>query len=173
MRACRRTVVVVRCTAKLLARLGANPARDAGPSTGLLGDWYATAVRSRHVYVLAVARATLLPIVVTGRDVRSFPDRLTRGLAEVLGAYEIPSEIIERECAAMTSVRYARTDDRSTVGVLVEFGRLLEAELVARPAASLTELSLRLAETPIVARNAWPGEATRRLFGASDRSASG
>ena len=54
--------------------------------------------------------------------------------------------------------------------VLVEFGRLLEAELLARPTASPTALSLWLADTPIVARDAWPGQDTRRAFGAVDRS---
>jgi hypothetical protein len=163
-------MIVVRCTAKLLTRLGVDARSDVDTSTGLLGDWYATTLHVRHLYVLAVARATLLPIVVTGRDLRSFPERMTSTLAEVLEAYALPAETIARECAAMTPVRYARTDDRSTVGVLVEFGRLLEAELLARPTASPTALSLRLADTPIVARDAWPGQDTRRAFGAVDRS---
>lgn len=160
--------MILRCTARLLARLRVDVCDDPGPSTGLLGDWYATSLRVKHEYVLAVARTTLQPVVVTGRDLRSFPERLTRTLADVLAADDVPSETIARECAAMATVSFARTDDRSTVGVLVEFVRLLTAELQANPAASTTALSLRLAETPIVARNLWPGQATRRLFGAPD-----
>ena len=158
-------MIVIRCTARLLTRLRVDTRGDAGTSTGMLGDWYATALHVRHAYVLAGARTTLLPVVVSGRDARSFPDRMARTLADVLAAYELAPDLVARECAAMTPVRYAPTDDRSTVGVLVEMGRMLKAELQARPDVSLTALSLRLAETPIVARNTWPGEATRRLFG--------
>ena len=65
----------------------------------------------------------------------------------------------------MAPVRYVKTDDRSNVGVLTEFQRLLVDDLEYVPTAPLTALSLRLAHTPIVARNMFPDDATCRLFG--------
>jgi len=112
-----------------------------------------------------MSRATLLPIVVTGRDLRSFPSRVTSTLAEVLAAYGVRADAIERECAAMSEVVYARTHDRSNVGVLTELQRLLHGDLDYLPNATLTELSLRLAHTPIVARHVFPDNETCRLFG--------
>lgn len=65
----------------------------------------------------------------------------------------------------MSEVQYARTDDRSNVGVLTELQRLLHYDLDEMPQPSLRELSLRLAKTPIVARNLFPADETCRLFG--------
>jgi hypothetical protein len=159
-------VITIRCTTKLLRRLGAAPTALANTSPTKLGEWYATLLHTRRgQYVLAMARSTLLPIVVTGRDVRSFPARVASTLAEVLAAYGVPVEIIERECAAMSDVQYAPTDDRSNVGVLTELQRLLHGDLDYLPNATLTELSLRLAQTPIVARNVFPEDETCQLFG--------
>ena len=119
----------------------------------------------RGQFVLGIARETLLPIVVSGRELRTFPERLASTLRDVLAVYGVGAEVIERECAAMSEVQYARTDDRSTVGVLTELQRLLHGDLEYFPDATLTELSLRLAETPIVARDLFPDDATCRLFG--------
>lgn len=139
---------------------------EAAYSSGVLGDWYATLLHTRRGhFVLAISGVTLLPIVVSGRDLRLFPARIASTLAEVLACYGVPAEAIERECAAMSEVHYARTDDRSTVGVLTEIQRLLHWDLDDSPAATLAERSLQLAQTPIVARNMFPDQETSRLFG--------
>jgi hypothetical protein len=65
----------------------------------------------------------------------------------------------------MRDVQLAKTDDRSTVGVLTEFQRLLHGDLDFFPTATPAQLSLRLAHTPIVARDLFPQDATCRLFG--------
>ena len=159
-------MIVLRCTSKLLARLKTKPEEAPRPSSNLLGDWFATLLHTRRgQYVLAMASKTLLPVVVTGRELRTFPERLASGLAELLGVYGVPTETIERECAAMSEVQYARTNDRSNVGVLIEFQRLLHYDLEDLAAMTPLELSLRLAHTPIVAREAFPEDDTCRFFG--------
>lgn len=159
-------MIVVRCTAKLFGKLGTKAPASSAASSNRLGDWYATLLRARRgQFVLAIARETLLPIVVSGRELRTFPTRLARTLAEVLAAYEVPAGVIERECAAMRDVQFAKTDDRSTVGVLTELQRLLHGDLDYFATATPAELSLRLAYTPIVARDLFPHDATCRLFG--------
>jgi hypothetical protein len=159
-------LIVLRCTSKLLDKLSIAPTAEPRASSNALGDWYATVLRSkRGQFVLGIARETLLPIVVSGRELRTFPERLESTLGEVLTVCGVGAEVIERECAAMSEVHYARTDDRSTVGVLTELQRLLRGDLEYFPNATLTELSLRLAETPIIARDVFPGDATCRLFG--------
>ena len=112
-----------------------------------------------------MARETLLPVVVTGRDMRTFPDRLVDQVSAMLESYGVPAEAVEREREAMRDVVYTRTDDRSNVGVLTEFQRLLSFDLSEPSELSLLDLSLRLASTPIVARNTFPFKATCELFG--------
>lgn len=160
------TVIVVRCTAKLLERLPGHSDSQETASSSRLGDWYATLVRTRRGhFVLAMARATLLPVVVTGRDLRTLPERLSQQVSAMLGSYGVPAEAVEREREAMRDVVYTRTDDRSNVGVLTEFQRLLSYDFAAPQEPTLLDLSLRLAWTPIVARNTFPVDATCRVFG--------
>ena len=159
-------MLLVRCTAKLLERLPAQPDPGGIRSTSLLGDWYATLIRARQGhFVLAMARETLLPVVVAGRDMRTFPDRLVDQVSAMLESCGVPAEAVEREREAMRDVVYTRTDDRSNVGVLTEFQRLLSFDLSELSELSLLDLSLRLASTPIVARNTFPVDATCKLFG--------
>ncbi len=158
--------MILRCTTKLLKRLDVEPVAAPRASTAVLGDWYATLLHTRRgQFVLAISRVTLQPIVVIGRDLRSFPVRLATGVAEVLATYGVPNDAIERERLAMSEVHYATTDDRSTVGVLTELQRLLHYDLDELPNLSMHELSLRLARTPIVARNVYPVHETCRVFG--------
>ena len=157
-------MIVIRCTAKLLAKL--EPCEPARASTTRLGDWYATLVRTRRGhFVLAMARNTLLPVVVAARDLRRFPERLRERAGEVLAYYGVPAAAIERELEGMREVAFTRTDDRSNVAVLREFQRLFEHHLAYEPELPLLDHCLRLAPTPIIARNTFPDHATCKLFG--------
>lgn len=160
-------MVVVRATTKLLVRLGVQPDAAPPPSSGALGDWFATMVQVRRGrFVLAMSGVTLLPVIVAGRELATLPARLADAVAGVLLELGIPSDAIERERRAMSDLTFARTNDRSTVGVLTDFQRLLRFDLENDPTTGLLERSLRLAETPIVARNLIPNRETRSLFGA-------
>jgi hypothetical protein len=112
-----------------------------------------------------MARETLLPVVVTGRDLRALPDRLVDQVSAILDSYGVPADAVANERDAMRDVGYTRTDDRSNVGVLTEFQRLLAFDLSDPSELTLLDLSLRLAWTPIVARKTFPVHATCKLFG--------
>jgi hypothetical protein len=157
-------MVVIRATTKLLGRLGIIPESTPARSSGALGDWFATMVHVRRGrFVLAISGVTLLPVVVAGRDVATLPTRLADGVGELLLALGVNRDAAERERLAMTHSTFAGTNDRSTVGVLTELQRLLRFDL-ENESCELLQRSLRLAETPIVARNLTPDIATRTLF---------
>jgi hypothetical protein len=159
--------MVIRGTTKLLGRLGVRPDAAPAPSSGALGDWFATMVQVRRGrFVLAVSGVTLLPVIVVGRELATLPARLADAVADVMLELGIHRDAVERERLAMADASYARTNDRSTVGVLTDFQRLLRYDLEDAPNTGLLERSLRLAETPIVARNLFPDRATRLLFDA-------
>ena len=73
------------------------------------------------------------------------------------------SQASAKQCAMPST--YTRTDDRSKVGVLVEFQRLLRFDVSDPSELSLLDVSLHLAWMPIVARNTFPVDATCRVFG--------
>ncbi len=159
-------MMVLRPTAKLLARMGMKIEPQPSESTTRLGDWFATLLQVRSGrFVLAIAGTTLLPVVVSGRELGTLASRLALAVGQVLTALSVAPEAVERECAAMADVRIAATDDRSTVGVMTDLLHLLRFELQHDPRATPLELSLKLADTPIVARKGFPDRDTRRLFG--------
>jgi len=159
------SVVVLRASTKLLSKLGV-PDPTPPASTTTLGDWYGTVLRMRHGhFVLAVAGATLLPVVLPARELKTLPHRLTAAVGAVLASFGVSGFAVEREVAAMTEMRYARTDNRSTVGVLMNLEQSLRFRLEDDPAFDIVEVSRWLAQTPITARNTFSDQATCRLFG--------
>jgi hypothetical protein len=137
----------------------------------LLGDWYATLLHTRRgQFVVAVAATTYLPVAVSGRDLKTFPARLCAGLRDVLEAFGTPAAVIERECSGWATTSIGKTDDRRAVGVLTEMQRLLHGDFDFLPDYTLPQLSLRLAETPVVAAKIIPEVATRELFGCPPRN---
>lgn len=163
-------MLIVRATMdvlKALHRGETRPAAEPPPSTTALGDWYATLVRVRHsTWVLAIAEKTCLPIVVTARELRTFPHRMTETLVELLAELGISAEATGRERAQMSEVVFARTNSRSHLGVLNTFQYSLQIALNENPSWNLLEASRWLAQTPIIARDLFPDIATCELFGA-------
>jgi hypothetical protein len=165
-----RPVLIVRATMDVLNALrrgGVRATADPPPSTTALGDWYATLVRTRHAtFVLAIAEKTCLPIVVSGRDLRAFPQRIADTLVDLLDELGVPLDVATRERAAMSDgLRFARTNSRSHLGVLNTLEQSLRIALDEEPSLDLLEASRWLAETPIIARDLFPDIATCELFG--------
>lgn len=137
----------LRCTAKLLKRLKAQPEDVAVPPSTRLGDWYAHLLFVRPAQlVLAVSEQTLLPVLVPALDVEMLPGRVRQTVRDVLQAIGVPEAAIRDEESAMVTVGLGRTVSRRVVGSMNDFVRLLEPHL--EDPGSLLELSLRLADTP-------------------------
>ena len=142
-------MVVVRCTRKLLDRLGQRAPSEV-TSTTALGDWYATVLftKPRHV-VLLVNAATRLPVVVPARGLSALPNRFAEGLAGVLTTIQIPSEIIAAELREMRDVTFAPTASRSVLGTMNDYTIYIEAVFRDDATVSFHTLSVKLAATPV------------------------
>jgi hypothetical protein len=131
----------------LLARLGHAPANEPGPSSTLLGDWYANLIFLRGArLVLCVSERTLLPVVLHARELATLGARLPSAAGDVLAAIGIPAQIAHDERDRMTEVVFARTASRRILGSMNDLAYLLAADFDAN--ASLLDLALNLAETP-------------------------
>ncbi len=65
-------VYTLRCTGKLLARLGTVTEVAREPPTTVLGDWYGTLIHAPGMQlVLLMSERTLLPLVVPAREART------------------------------------------------------------------------------------------------------
>jgi hypothetical protein len=146
-------MVVLRRTRKLSASLpesgGLQPTSDTA-----LGDWYVNRlVVDRRPLLLLVSSATLLPILIPARDVRSLPDRLAGIVDARLQRCGIDAAVIKAEISAMSSVVVASTVDRSALGILVDLAKSVPFHLEPGQwnERTLPAVEARLAETPCYA----------------------
>jgi hypothetical protein len=135
------------CTKKLLDRI--KPELEA-PRAGTtrLGNWYATALFWKPQMALVVNERTLLPVLLPLAPAATLAQRFPIALREVLRALDMPAEFIASETSGMGEVVYAKTANRSVLGVMNEFVYLAEGYRDQDGSVDPVGLSLRLAGTP-------------------------
>lgn len=156
----------VRCTRKLLNR-GAPDILDAPvPPTTVLGDWYANIIFTRPEYlVLCISERTLLPVIVTAKDVKKLPKRVAAAVKDTLIAIGVPAELVESEVREMEQGYLGVTANRKVLGSLNDFMYHFEFSYRERQGKTLQERALRLANMPCGAiEYAFPSEATLAAF---------
>ncbi|MBY0285343.1 MAG: hypothetical protein K2W81_15450 [Sphingomonas sp.] len=140
------------CTKKLLDRIKPEIVA-AGQSDTALGSWYATALFWKPQVALLASERTLLPVLMPLAPAATLARRFPAQLALVLKEHGAPSEFIAQEVWRMDKVQYAKTANRSVVGILNEFVRQAEFWLAAYAYQKgddddLLAISAKLAETP-------------------------
>lgn len=122
-------MTVLRPTRKLHSLL--PPAPDTGgSSSGALGDWYVTKfVVDRRPLLMLVSSTSLLATIEAARDVRSLPMRLPSIVAARLHRLGFDQATIEAELSAMDPVTIGVTEDRSVMGSVVDFCKLVKFSL--------------------------------------------
>ncbi len=140
------------CTKKLLDRIKPEIA-EPGHSDTALGNWYATVLFWKPQVALLVSERTLLPVLMPLAPAASLARRFPAQLALILKEHGISSEFIAQEVWRMDQVRYAKTANRSVVGILNELVKQAEFWLAAYAYEKgddddLLAISAKLAETP-------------------------
>ena len=138
---------VVHGTKKFLERTK-RPVGEAGHSTTVLGNWYATAVFWKPQAAVFVNERTLMPIVVPLAPAASVTDRFPGHVSEVFVALGLDRSFIESEIAEMSDCRLAKTTSRSLLGSMNEFVYLGKAFSDDGGCYDSVELSLKLAKVP-------------------------
>jgi Domain of unknown function (DUF6933) len=154
-------MVVIRCTQKLLRRIG--PAEPTNvKSTARLGDWSANLIGvAQRRFVLLVSEPTRLPVVVRASDLRNLGRNFPEMLVPVLHRLNIDHKSIERELGEMMDVSVTTTNSRSVLGSINDFSHQIKWRLYDDPDVDLIEVSLWLSETPIMIP--FGGDSPRRL----------
>lgn len=164
-------MVVLRCTRRLLARVG-PPCEDPPPSTTALGDWFAQPVNiGRMRFILLISERSRLPVLMPARDVKHLARNFPNALAHVLVDLGVPAASIRREVDQVQEAVIAKTNNRSLLGTLGDFSNMLWYRLKQRPdldaEPDTTELSLWLAGTPVqpLRPGHFPDKVTLQLLG--------
>jgi len=129
-----------------------KPSRNV-PSTSdtALGDWYVNrVVVDRQPLLLLVSSASLLPMIVPARDVRSLPARLSSLVEGRLTRLGLDKSIVDCEIGEMGTVVIGQTIDRSVLGIMVDFAKGIPYYLEPGgwDETTLRMVEHRLAETP-------------------------
>ena len=157
----------IRCTQRLLKRLGTTRGVPTVPST-TLGDWHANLLRFGSTQmVLCTSERSLLPVVLPARGLKTaLPNSLSDGVAAVLAGIGVPRAYIDRELRHMQEHAVGRTESRVVLGSMNDFAVAIEHSLRSGPRVpSLPELSIWLAGIlcgPLEYDR--PGDVARRLL---------
>jgi hypothetical protein len=138
-------MLALRGTKKLRDRVRGPVAGEDDASTGVLGDWFATALFWRPQVALLVNARTFLPVFTPLAPAGKLLDRVPDEIARILALHGVDPLVVGAELDAMRDARIAPTNDRSVLGVMNEFANLGEHWFDG----DLTALSLRMAGTPV------------------------
>ena len=100
----------IRCTRKLLKRGAPSKLETPVAPTTVLGDWYANVLVTRPEHlVLCISERTLLPVVVTAKDIRRLSERVASAAQQMLASIGLPQQDIDCELREMQTSYLATT----------------------------------------------------------------
>lgn len=117
-------------------------------STTALGCWYATALFWKPQVALFVNERTLLPVLMPLAPAATLAQRFPHELGRVLLAHGASQAFVDAELAQMAQTCYAKTANRSVLGIMNQFEYLAEAHVEDLAVNDLLGLSLKLSQTP-------------------------
>jgi hypothetical protein len=158
-------MIVLRCTAKLLERIGPAVA-DPPPSTSRLGDWYAKPFSvSQRRFAVAISGPSRLVVYLPLRGAAALPRTFASALQPVLVGLGFPQDVVDREIAESTEAVLARTDSKSILGSLNEAAYFGQYGIRYEPELDLISLAIQAARMPVVAGNfGFPADIAARLL---------
>lgn len=142
------TVFSVHATKKLLDRAKGPVNPPVSEPMTALGNWYGTVLFWRPQVALLVNEATLFPVLMPLAPAATLMARFSDALRRTLEARGVVAEFIESEVAAMADGQWAKTANRSVVGIMNEFSYLAGVYRDQRGLTDLVTLALILSETP-------------------------
>lgn len=124
---------ILHCTKKAQGRLKVNPEDCLPEATTKLGNWYCNEFTAqRRKYLMFVNERTLLPAVLSLRDVRTREDimeRFRRRLFKSFRLLEFPENQFMPEIRELEEVVFAKTQNRSVLGSMNEM--ILHAKVMS------------------------------------------
>ncbi len=164
---------VLRCTQRLLGRLGASvdPTAAEPEPTTTLGNWYANPLNvGRLRLILCTSEKSLLCTLVPARDPAALPDRLREAVGRLLPRLGIERSRVQRELREMAWHQVGPTRSRKVLGSMNDFAFLADTYIRDDGVdggmdVDLDEIALTLARAPCrPIKYQSPDRFTRALF---------
>lgn len=143
-------MLILRPTQKLAKRLHCTITPTAESSTTRLGDWYGNLYyTSSTPFILCISAESRLPVIVAAKDMDNFMRRFQSALRALLRTIVLIDPLIDAELAQMQPVVYAKSESRSLLGTMNDFGQMFNYyEFNPNDATQCYQLALNLAGTP-------------------------
>lgn len=141
-------VFSIHATKKLLDRVNRPVLPAVSEPATILGNWYANVLFWKPQVALLVNERTLLPVLMPLAPAATLAERFPEALQRVLEALGVVPAFTEVEIYAMADARYAKTANRSVVGIMNEFKHLADAYRDHRGLDDLVMLAVELSGTP-------------------------
>jgi hypothetical protein len=135
-------------TKKLRDRVKQPVVAAVAEPTTWLGNWFGTVLFWRPQLALVVNEQTLFPVLMPLAPAASLLDRFPDALGQTLATIGVERRFIEAELAEMVEGRWAKTANRSVIGIMNEFSFLATESRRRRGDADPIEVALWLAQTP-------------------------
>jgi len=142
-------MLVIRATSKLLNRLG-PPVTDTPISTTVLGDWYAKPFGvDKRRFILLISEKSRLAVLMAGRDVAHFPQRLPEALDRQLTRLGVPPEAVAHETNECRDFVVATTASKSLLGTLNDYAAMAKLLIADQVEVDLDDEAFFLSHTPL------------------------
>ncbi len=138
----------MRATKKLRDRAKPLIVAEVAEPTTWLGDWYGTVLFWRPQLVLLVNEQTLFPVLMPLAPAATVLDRFPAALSETLATAGVELRFIDAEMAEMGEAQWAKTANRSVIGIMNEFSFLATDSRQRRGVTDPIEVALEVAQTP-------------------------
>ena len=140
-------MVALRCTSRLLHRLGADVLPTVGFPENSLGHWYANLVTlGRKPHVLALSERSLLSVILPAAPLGTLLARFPGALEGLLRALSVPAKQITWELESMTPLVVSKTASRKVLGCLNQFAFALDVDARYNPTHTLRQRELWLSQ---------------------------
>ena len=159
-------MVTVRCTHRILKRLGAVPSSTAVTATNRLGDWYAGWVPGRRPLAMFMSERSLLVVLIHAAPISTLFERWLEATRELLLALELPYAEVDTEINAMHSPVIGATANRRILGCLNEATQTFKWLHLRNELARLRDAELFLADAMCsTIKYQHPRDLAREAFG--------
>jgi len=135
-------------TKKLRDRVKQPVVAAVAEPTTWLGNWFGTVLFWRPQLALVVNEQTLFPVLMPLAPAASLLDRFPDAFGQTLATIGVERRFIDAELAEMVEGRWAKTANRSVIGIMNEFSFLATESRRRRGDADPIEVALWLAQTP-------------------------
>ncbi len=167
--------MLIRCTARILKEIGIAKVDlvEEQSCDSLLGDWYANLFYAVHrecvIFINSRTLFSFLSFGVRREDIRNLGNLFRIELGRAMLDEDFEGALIQRLISDYQGVRFAKTQDKRVLGVMVDQVKNIKFMLEDKGVGNLSQIIKLTNRTPVLAFSfVYPISEFKRLLGVKD-----